>query len=69
MINTPNKTVEVYNVMLAEVADSPLFVHACVWRKAERRGGSWKKNFWLLDYQLDKSVLCVLLLANTMEMN
>lgn len=37
MINTHNKTAELYSVMLAGVADLPLFVHVCVWRKAERR--------------------------------
>lgn len=38
MINTHNKAMELHSVMLARVADLPLFVHACVWRKAERRG-------------------------------
>lgn len=38
MINTHNKAAELHSVMLARVADFPLFVHVCVWRKAERRG-------------------------------
>lgn len=52
MINNHNKPAELYSVTLAEVADLPLFLPACVWRKAERRGVNWKKNSWLLDYQI-----------------
>lgn len=36
MINTHNKAAELHSVMLARVADLPLFV--CIWRKAGRRG-------------------------------
>lgn len=71
MINTPNKTVEVYNVVLAGVADLPLFVHVCVYGGKQRgEEGAGRRIFGSQTIrQLDKSVLCVLLLANTMEMN
>jgi len=61
MTNTHNKTEELHSVMLAGVADLPLFVHVCVWRKMERgeerrgeerRGEGWKKNSWLLEFQI-----------------
>lgn len=53
MINTPNKTAESYNIMLAGVADSPLFERVCVCvYGGNQREGSWKRNCWLLDYQI-----------------
>lgn len=36
MINTPNKTAEFSNIMLAGVADSPLFVHMYVYGGNQR---------------------------------
>lgn len=37
MINTPNKTAESYNIMLAGVADSPLFECVCMEETREER--------------------------------